>query len=269
MPEQDGRVVRLRLAVFGTPRCGNSWLRRLIATGYGLDQSGFETAVYSETEIDWESWSDRYIVQVHVTRSPEFGERMKTSGVRILVPVRHPFDVLISILQYATKQSFWSARWLERRGGTEESIVGADPNHPALLDYARSARLNALFEVSRSWADQPNALVVRYEDLVAQTEATLREIESWLGQPPVQPWEQAIGANTLDELRKTHGPGHIWQGKPGLWRDLMTSDTVAALNQALALPLKDYGGPAGTDAAPTAEQARARWNQLFESETAG
>ena len=252
----------LRLAVLGTPRSGNTWLRRVLATAYALGgESGWERAVHDPAEVDWGAEPPRSIVQVHLRRKSGFEDVMARHGVRAVVPRRHPFDVLISILQYATHVHD-THLWLDGEGGDESSIRGLDPNHPVFLDYARSPRAGALLAVSPEWRAATGSVSVRYEDLVADPLPTLRGLAGALGQPPVVAWEEALAANTMAELRKTHGFGHIWKGQPGLWRMLLTRQSAEALAEAHRPLLDAFRETAEPDPALTPEQALARWRSL-------
>ena len=253
----------LRLAVIGPPRSGNTWLRRVLATAYDFSgDAGWERAVHDPAaEVDWGAPPARSIVQVHARRGGLLEGFLGPHGVRPVVPRRHPFDVLISILQYATHVHD-THLWLAGQGGDEASIRGLDPNHPDFLAYATGPRARALLAVSPEWRDAPGAVSVRYEDLVASPAATLRGLAEALGQPPVVSWEEALAANTKDELRKTHGFGHIWKGRPGLWRDLLTRPSVDALAEAHGPLLDALGESAEVQHSPESEQAMAHWRSL-------
>ena len=246
----------------GTPRSGNSWLRRVLATAYAFGgETGWEGWGHDPAEIDWGADPPRSIVQMHLRRGAAFEGLMARHGIRAVVPRRHPFDVLISILQYATHVHD-THLWLAGEGGDESDIRGLDPNHPAFLDYACGPRAKALLAVSREWREAPGAVSVRYEDLVERPLSTLWTVADALGQPPVVAWESALAANTMDELRKTHGFGHIWKGRPGLWRLLLTADSVASLADAHRPLLDAFGEPADPDPALTPDRALAHWRAL-------
>ncbi len=254
----------LRLAVIGTPRSGNTWLRRLVATGLGIGgEDGREYAVHNPDDIEWNAGDSRYIVQVHVRRDVRLSDLLARNGVRVLVPFRHPFDTLISILQYVIHAPSESAQWLLGHDGNENAIRGVDPCHPRFLDYARSPRASALLDVSPSWSDDPAAITLRYEDLTAAPEKTLRRIGRQIGAKPRRSWADAVEANSMDSLRKMHGPGHIWKGRPGLWRSLLTRDAALAIAEVHGPLIAAHGGSIDADPSLTREQALANWRALI------
>ncbi len=252
----------LRLAVVGTPRSGNTWLRRVLATAYDFaGDAGWERAVHDPAEVDWGAGPARSIVQVHIRRGQGLEGILSAHGVRAVVPRRHPFDVLISILQYATHVHD-THLWLAGQGGDESAIRGLGPNHPDFLAYAAGPRARALLAVSPEWSEAPGSVTVRYEDLVAEPVPTLGRLAEALGRPPVVAWEEALAANTMDALRKTHGFGHIWKGRPGLWRLVLTPDSAAALAKAHRPLLDAFGESADADPDLTSERATANWRSL-------
>ena len=264
LPPWRNQAPALRIAVIGTPRSGNTWLRRLLATGLPIGgEDGREFSVHDPAEINWKGELPRYIVQVHAWRDATLAGLLDRHGVRVIVPFRHPFDTLISILQYVIHASGESARWLLGEQGNEDAIRGLDPCHPVFLDYARSARASALLGVSPSWREKLGSIQVRYEDLTAAPEAILKRVAREIGQTPRVGWAKAIEENSLESLRRMHGPGHVWKGQPGLWRSLLTHDAAEALYDAHGPLIKAHGGPAEADAGLTPEEALANWRALI------
>ena len=84
----------LRIAVIGTPRCGNTWVRSVLGDILKLEQ----LAVHNYTEL--QSIPDRAIVQLHWYREPRFQRFLRDYGFKTLVLTRHPLDVPVSILNF-------------------------------------------------------------------------------------------------------------------------------------------------------------------------
>ena len=253
-----------RLAVVGTPRSGNTWLRRLLATAYGLDDGrGREAAVHDRKLFDWEVEKGPFIVQIHLRYAPALSERFRDLGIRPLVLSRHPFDVLISILQYATHAADQSAHWLSGEAGNEDEIRGLDPCHPRFLDYATSDRARLLLGISPSWQDVPTTIALKYEDLVGDTERTLARVGAAIGQAPPEGWTHAVAANSLDSMRRAHGRGHVWKGVPGLWRRLLTPDAYDRLAKVYLSRIRDPGDGTQPNYRLTKEQALANWRAIL------
>src|SRR5262245_53411084 len=118
----------LRLAVVSTPRSGNTWIRKLIADGYGLP----EVALHTLEEHDWRQLPRECALQIHWRREPQFLARLAEHGFRVLTVARHPLDVLISILHFVVYDS-QSERWLLGQGGSEDGIWGAMPRSRSFI----------------------------------------------------------------------------------------------------------------------------------------
>ncbi len=105
----------IQLAIFASPRMGNTWLRALLKTAYDLS----DFAAHRIDEIPWDSLPDRSLVNLHFGPSAMLRERLGMR--RAVVIARHPLDTLISILHYASHQP-GSNGWVGGAGGNEDSI---------------------------------------------------------------------------------------------------------------------------------------------------
>jgi hypothetical protein len=252
----------LRLALVGTPRSGNTWLRRILAAGYVLEgDRGRQLAVHDPAAADWENEESGYIVQVHLARESVYERLFASHAVRVVVPSRHPFDVLISVLNYATKVHN-TELWLNAKGGDESLIRGLHPCHPRFLEYARGPRAAALLAVSAAWSQAPGAIRLRYEDLVASPISTLNRVASEIGEKPEAKWETVCGNHTMELLRLKDGRDHHWQGRPGLWKSLLTREAAEAIAEAHRPLLRHYGGLSGVDNSLTFGLALDNWRRL-------
>jgi hypothetical protein len=201
---------RVRVAVVSTPRSGNTWLRGLLAQLTG----SVEIAVHTPAEVPWETLPPRVLLQIHWYPTPQFTGLLNKGGFKVVTISRHPLDVLISILHFCRHEPA-TARWLEGRGGTEESLLGATPLDLATAEYAASRRFRELLGVTDAWWDEADA-AVRYEDLVADPVETLRRLASHLGLAAGErEVDAAIESRRLDVMRPTTTNQHYWQGTPG------------------------------------------------------
>src|SRR5262249_27221253 len=134
------------------------------------------------------------------------------------------------ILQYAPCGG--SLRWLEGKGGGEESIFHATPLSPKFRAYATGPRAQALLAVSPQWWSAPNCHRVRYEDLVRHPRRDLARRCGRVGVEPRVGCDEAVEACSFERLRNPETARHFWQGKPGLWRRLLTPDVARDLAAA-------------------------------------
>jgi len=216
----------MRIAIISTPRSGNTWLRSLLSGLYEAEQ----IAVHSPDDIDWNNLpTDHFILQLHWHRTSQLRHLLALNNFKIVVLHRHPFDVLISILQFAHQEP-QTAQWLNGDGGDEKIIHGETPSSEAFLEYAVSNRASQLFSISEAWSNDPEAMIVKYEYLVNDTERTLDELVYSLGLPCAN-LSEVVACNSIEMLRETSKNGHFWQGRPGLWKELIPSARVEKIAQ--------------------------------------
>jgi hypothetical protein len=241
----------MRVAVVSSPRSGNMWLRRLLVTAYGLE----ERSAHAPEEVDWDALPERCALQLHWHRTPEFRKLLRRHGFAVAVLARHPLDVLLSILHFAPHEPA-TARWLDGEGGDESLLADADPAAPAFLAYALGPRAKVLLSITPEWWKHADARV-RYESLVEEPIAELAGLCDALGVPPLLEPAEAVEVVSFARLREEAPNQHFWQGRPGLWTELVP--TAAALEIAAAYPgMAKLGYSVGVDD-PT---ARERWRAI-------
>jgi hypothetical protein len=181
-------------------------------------------------------------------------------GFQPIAIVRHPLDVLISILHFCNFE-LETNHWLDGEGGDETAIRGKDPTDPAFAAYAVGPRAAALLSVSAAWMEQ-NLPHLRFEELVANTEPELREFLTHLAAEPVRPLPEVIGGNTLKKSRVSSNNHHFWQGSPGLWANLIGRDLAHRIHDvhADAFASLGYGIEEARGVPP--EESRRLWSVL-------
>ena len=255
--ETSTSTVPLRIAVISTPRSGNTWQRYLLADIYNAQQ----IAVHTPNYIDWESLPQgNLILQLHWHRTPEFVRTLRQYGFKVVVLQRHPLDVLLSILQFASYEP-QTARWLDGEAGDESFIYGCKPTSPEFLCYATGPRSRALLSVSAEWCRDPEAIVLRYEDVVKDTQIAMTNLIARLG-PPCADLLDVINKNTLNALRRTTTNGHFWQGSPGLWRELLPVDIALDIASVHRKVFDELGYECNPDKTLQNNEADMKWAAL-------
>ena len=173
-----------------------------------------EFAVHRPTDLDWSALPESCIVQMHWMPGPDVFNICRSWGFRPILIVRHPLDVLISILHFCVYERE-TAQWLDGRCGNEEDIKGKSPTDPQVKIYATGSRCAALLDVSSAWLTRGVASI-RYEDLTAQPEKELGSFLQHLGVEPAANLSDIVASNTLQRARLTTNNCHFWQGRPGL-----------------------------------------------------
>jgi Sulfotransferase domain len=249
---------QLRIALVSTPRSGNTWFRRLMATAFMID----ELAVHNPKDLDWKQLPDRFVLQCHWHRVDSFTSVLAEHKFRVVVLTRHPLDVLISILHFAPHEA-QTARWLEGEGGNEMSIFGAQPRSSAFLEYATGPRAAALLSVSHEWRQAEGNYSLRYEDVVRDPAGELKRLGEALNHPATpEAIAAAIASNSIERLRAGCRNQHYWQGRPGLWKALLPADEARRIARVHTVVFEGGGYECDPNESLDAGRADANWLQL-------
>src|SRR5262245_52759985 len=248
------RRPRLRVAIVATPRSGNTWLRSLLGSLYGLA----DVVCDRPDEVPWERLPERCVLQLHWSPDPELRERLRHHEFHSVTVARHPLDLLLSILHFSTT---WpgTSRWFGGRCGSEDAIRGSLPTSRKFREYATGARALALLAISRDWWDVADCCHLHYEAVVDDTARVLGHLTEKLEPATPDAIAEAIASNTLEQLRPRVENQHYWRGSPGHWRRLLpaaVAHDIAAAHVA-NFELLEYDFE--PDAALTREEADTNW----------
>jgi hypothetical protein len=246
-----------RIAVVSTPRSGNTWLRGLLR---GLTD-GVELAQHRPRDVAWDALPGAAMLQLHWYPTSQFRALLRRHDFAVVTVVRHPLDVLMSILHFCRHDTS-TVQWLDGVGGSEHSLINSGPLSPELADYACSQRFELLMGVSASWTSSADAWI-RYEDLVQDTAGQLQRLASSLDLPHVpDQLDAVIATKTMATVRQEVDNHHYWQGRPGLWRSLLPPGQVELLRPALADFTEPYGYELTPDPDTTPATAQAAWDAM-------
>jgi hypothetical protein len=207
-----------RIALLSTPRSGNTWVRSVLARSLDLEQ----IALHHPRDLP-AVLPERLILQLHWYREPQLQALLRDHGFRVLVLTRHPLDVLLSILHFVQREPE-TARWLDGNGALPASLMGATPTTSAFEDYATGWGAENLLSVSYQWLHEPGAVTMSYEALVEDPAAAFATIVKRLVPTTENPDVSVRSGLDIDWFDVFHAmPNqHGWQGRPGLWRALIT-----------------------------------------------
>jgi hypothetical protein len=250
----------LRLAIISTPRSGNTWLRRLLATAFGLSELGG----HRPEDLDRSPLPVRCVLQMHWHPEPSFVERLVHHRFRVMALARHPLDVLISALNF----NYYAHNRASCRNGEscpECSMLGATPRSRAFLRYSCGGDGRYLLSFTPAWWQRSDVIQVRYEALVADTLGELERVVQLVGFEPQVPLPDAIAKNTLEGLRiadPAHAY-HFWQGQPGIWRSLLPMSEAHVIAAANSDVLERLGYDCDPDPTLDGDRADASWSELL------
>ncbi len=242
-----------RVAIIGTPRCGNSWTRSVLRDALDLH----EIAVHNPRDIP-PDLPERTVLQIHWYREPNFQKYLQANGFSRLVISRHPLDVLISAWHFAPYEPL-IARWLEGNAEFPTDIGDHPPASRPFVSYATSWGAENLLSISYQWWHDPTAIRFRYEDLVCDPIKGFAGLIRSLGESP-QRLPAALERNRLDVFRGTPNR-HGWRGQPGLWRSVVPPAVTLRIwwRHRRVFKTLGYGIPVSTI---SRHQAARNWERL-------
>lgn len=242
----------MRLAVIGTPRSGNSLLRKVLAHAYGLAEVGSHDPEYLMEDLP-----DDTVYQVHASCTPRVRESLRRQGVLVITPTRHPLDTLLSMLHFAQFEPEVD-RWLGGRFLAD--LPGCDPTSRAFREFAVGDGAGALLDVSAGWAPFADVVI----DYAASASDPLAVLEHEglgahriVGDPRVMREVSAFDA--FHRSSNMHG----WLGRAGYWTSFipvdLARDIAAAHPRAFAVGGHTIDGAADTPA----PEIRLAWAASF------
>jgi FkbM family methyltransferase len=245
----------MRIALVSTPRSGNTWLRKLLSELYELDSH----AIHRPDELLWSELSTDCIVQIHWHAEEDFISRLEEHEFKYVTISRHPLDVLLSILHFCRHEPE-TALWLDGDGGDESSILKASPSSLDFRNYITSERARALLSITPEWADLSESVVIRYERLVHSPTEELDLVAEQFGGFR-KSIEEVLENSSEERLRSLSNNHHYWQGKPGLWTELLSKTTVKETYEFHKKVFESLGYAKPSNFASEADSA-SRWKKL-------
>ena len=157
---------RLKIMILSTPKTGNTWLRWLMYYAYG-------TRIVDDFPNEWDNdyaarLPDAFVSHQHYAPSPDLVRWLIDHRVVVLTTVRHPGDAFLSLFHFVKWQYDPSDEHVLRLRSDGET-PGACAGDYLRIPYPQ------IYSQSMIW-ERLGALVVRYEDLLADPHAELRRI---------------------------------------------------------------------------------------------
>jgi len=276
---------RARLLIVAHPKSGNTWLKVMISRLYQVRHGLPESLVHKTDEFTRRvpsvprlaATNGHYSYEGAVGRlfDPEAPDPVMRDKA-VLLLARHPCDIAVS----------WFFQFTKRQSAHKQELINASIPHPidrhtiSMWDFVRHSDIGlvSLIGFLNGWERRlqghPNWRLVRYEDLRAQPEATLREVMALLGETfGDAEIADAVAFGSFDNLKSLESRGTFHQGgltlrnpgdpesfkvrrgKVGGFRDYFTPEQVAeleALVDGQLSPRFGYGkGLAPADPNPT------------------
>ena len=160
---------------------------------------------------------------------------------RMILRVRDPRDVVASVMD-AAREGSWMYERKSSGSWKDKNLADTDPDRMA--EHRANKYVEHVGAAERAYDRHPGPkTLVRYEDLVADTPATMRRIYRELGltvdhEALSRVVEQHSWANIPEEKK---GEGKFYRkGQPGSWREDLTPEQTQTIQEITAPLLREF-----------------------------
>lgn len=267
--QRRGMLRRGHVVMIRHPKTGSTWLRTMLTQLYHQRDGISPKRVFVADELAlqkpglprWVISNGFYSLEQLIAEAYANDDPLVV-GKKTILLARHPGDIVVS----------WHRQYQKRTKAFKRELIEADVNPEGQVDWQQMDRwafvqnpqlgLPAIIRYYNFWAEQvlrrPDGLIVRYEDLKADTEATLRRVCALLGETfSDEAYAQAIAFGSVDNMRKLEREGYF-QNESLRLRDADDPD-------ALKVRQAKVGGFRGDLSSEQAEWVQAQINQHLDA----
>ncbi len=220
----------MRVLIVAPPKTGNSWLKCLLSSVYGLDWLTADR-VPGGTGLDaFAAWlatggfPDNAVFHHHYDYSPELVTLANGASIHLATILRDPYDMFVSRYFFAQAQADNEKRVGKAVDRTADVMVGKAIDDPVVLTYLAD-QFGSQLQNGIDWLESDASVVVRYEALVADPVVELRRATGLI-QPVTEARlgaaVEACQAETLLRTRKGLRR-RIRAATSGDWRNHLTT----------------------------------------------
>jgi len=276
--EEEFRKLQQSDAVFVSyGKAGRTWLRVLISRVYQVRHGLAKRHLIGFDNLHWRVPAIPKLLFTHDNYLKDYtghaADKRDYYGHKVVLLVRHPADTAVS--QYFQ----WKFRMRDRKKAMNR--YPGEGASPEIADFVMDpeAGLPKIVGFMNLWASElprlRGGLLLRYEDLRADTAAQLGRVFDFLGTPAGEAeLAEAVRFASVENMRQMEAKGSFWlagsrlttrdrdnpdaykvrRAKVGGWRDYLETEAVAGIEAYLAEhldPLFGYAEPAApTSASP-------------------
>ena len=212
---RSARTLRAADTVFvSVPKCGRTWVRAFLHA-YFSARAGLELTWDMDTLVSTgapriafthDHWERRATPRLwRKVRGADLIPTDRRRNGAIVLLARDPRDVLVSLHFQLTRRESW------HRGDLSSMV-----RHPRFGIDGVVRAMNAWLE---EWRQHERFMVIRYEDLHADTDAGFRRLLAFLGVGPVDEaaLAQGLAFSSFDNMKGLERAGHFEHGtlRPG------------------------------------------------------
>ena len=219
--QRRGMLARGQVVMIRHPKTGSTWLRTLLTQLYHHRDGVSPKRVFVADELALQKkglprWviSNGWYSLEHLIAEAYATNDVLIQNKKTLILTRHPGDIVVS----------WHRQYQKRTKAFKRELIEADVNPDGRIDWQAMDRwtfvqnpqlgLPAIIRYYNFWAKMAhrydNALIVRYEDLRQNTEATLKQVTGLLGEYFTEDaYEKAIAFGSVENMRKLEKEGYF------------------------------------------------------------
>jgi hypothetical protein len=276
--EQYRTLKKADCAVVSFGKSGRTWLRVMLSRFYQVKHGLPENFLLSFSNLHL---ADPAIPKIFFTHDNYLKDYSKNGDLKadyrdkkVVLLVRHPADVAVS--QYH--------QWRHRMRPHKKALNRYPPHgeEVEIFDFVarRDAGLAKVIDFLNGWAEQfprlPDLMVVRYEDLRADPEATLERLLAFIGTPGTQQEvQEAVAFSSFENMKRLESGDtsrlrggrfaprdkdnpdsfKVRRGKVGGYRDYFSEAQAAEIEALIDADLSPVFGYRAQAAAKPAESA--------------
>lgn len=216
----------MRILIAGPPKSGNTWLKCLLSSIYGLPETkhtrlrrrsgirGFSEFIASG------SFQDGTILVHHIPFSKETWEIIAPLPSHVVTIIRNPYDMYVS----------WFFHMQTRRDNFSPDdpravVIGKPIDHPDVLNQL-ATWFGGPLSTALSWMHSNRSIVLRYEALLQNPVDELKGVTDRIGPTDRTVIERAVEQCGADNMRRQnkHLAVHVRAATMGDWENHLSEN---------------------------------------------
>ena len=169
----------MRILIVAPPKTGNSWLKCLFSSVYGLDWLTSDRVPGGTSLQAFTAWlssggfPDNAVFHHHYAYSPQLVELARAESIHLATILRDPYDMFVSGYFFSQAQADNDKRLEKGKASGRDVMAGRAIDDPVVLDFL-AERFDKQLQMGIDWLQSGASVVVRYEGLVDDPIAELR-----------------------------------------------------------------------------------------------
>ena len=233
----------MRIIVASPSKTGNVWAKFLLAKVYRLKVLEDVPRIpihFLKEFVENGRFKDNAIFHQHFRPTEPFFDLVRELDAHLVTTIRHPYDVFVSLYFYI--QQFPQ---LFAPGTQFYPLVGKPIDDEEVFDYLKRGEkgFGRQVNLAVAWVDSGRSIQVRYEDLVADTDAALKQVTDRIAPVSLRRIQRAVQLNRAAKMRKKSNTltRHIRKATSGDWRNHLTPAHLEAINSVHGSQIERLG----------------------------